>query len=146
MRRLLVRLLPLPATTIVAGVLLLTPTGIADAAWVVGGSGAGGATAAVMPTGLTPTGSATGSSVTLRWPAVTLTDGAPVQGYVVSRYNAASGTQATVGAGCSGVVTSTGCTESGVPPGTWVYTDTPVVQSWNGGQSPPSAPIVVPLT
>jgi hypothetical protein len=146
MRRLLLRVLPLPGTTAIAACLLFDLAGLAGAVWANGGSGVGGAAATVMPTGLAPTGSATGSSVTLRWPAVTLGDGAPVQGYVIRLYDAASGTEVPVGAACSGVVTTTSCTESGVGPGTWVYTDTPVMQNWTGGQSLESAPIVVPLT
>ena len=97
-----------------------------------------------MPTGAAPTGSATGSSVTIRWPAVTLSNGAPVGGYVISRFNALDGSAAIVGAGCSGVVTTTTCTEQSVPAGSWIYTDTPVLLSWTGGASPASAPIVVP--
>lgn len=97
-----------------------------------------------MPTGVAPTGSATGSSVTLRWPAVTLSNGAPVAGYVISRINALNGSAATVGAGCAGVLTTTTCTELTVPSGAWIYTDTPVELSWTGGASPASAAIVVP--
>ena len=96
-----------------------------------------------MPTGVAPTGSATGSSVTIRWPAVTLSSGAPVAGYVISRINALNGSAATVGPGCAGVVTTTTCTEQSVPSGTWIYTDTPVQLSWTGGASPASSAIVV---
>ncbi len=65
-------------------------------------------------------------------------------GYIVNRYNASTGAPATVGAGCSGVVTTTTCTEVSVAPGTWVYTDTPVQVNWTGGASPDSSAIVVP--
>ena len=97
-----------------------------------------------MPAGVAPTGSATSSSVTIRWPAVTLSSGAPVAGYVISRFNALNGSAATVGPGCAGVVTTTTCTEQSVPSGAWIYTDTPVQLSWTGAASPASAAIVVP--
>ena len=121
---------------------LAAPTALA--AWSASGTGQGGAAAATMPTGVSPTGSATVSSVTIRWTAVTLSNGAPVAGYVISRFNALNGSAATVGPGCAGVVTTTTCTELSVPSGAWIYTDTPVLQSWTGGASPASAPIVVP--
>jgi hypothetical protein len=92
-----------------------------------------------MPTGGQPAGSATGGSVSIRWPAATLPNGIAVAGYVVRRFNAVTGAAATVGSGCSGVVATTTCTELSVPLGTWVYTDTPKL-SWTGGQSPDSAP------
>ena len=113
------------------------------AAWSALGTGHAGAAAATMPAGGQPAGSATGSAVTVRWPAVALSNGVPVAGYVISRFNAINGAQATVGAGCSGLITTTTCTELSVPPGTWIYTDTPVQVSWTGGASPASAPIIV---
>jgi hypothetical protein len=116
------------------------------AAWSATGTGRAAGAATTMPTGAQPSGGATGSSVTIRWPTATFANGGAVAGYVINRFDAATGAAATVGAGCSGVVTTTTCTELSVPPGTWIYTDTPVQLSWTGGQSPGSAPIVVPLT
>jgi hypothetical protein len=72
---------------------------------------------------------------------VTLASGAVVAGYTVQRYNAINGTPASVGAGCSGTVTTTSCTELNVPAGSWVYTETPVQQSWTGTESAPSQPV-----
>lgn len=127
---------------VLASFCLAAPTALA--AWSASGTGPAGAAAATMPTGVAPTGSATRSSVTIRWPAVTLSNGAPVAGYLISRINALNGSAATVGAGCAGVVTTTTCTELSVPSGAWIYTDTPVLLSWAGGASPASAAIVVP--
>lgn len=127
---------------VLAAFCLAAPTALA--AWASSGTGQGGAAGATMPTGVAPTGSATGSSVTIRWPAVTLSNGAPVAGYLISRFNALNGSAGTVGPGCAGVVTTTLCTEQSVPSGAWIYTDTPVLLSWTGGASPASAPIVVP--
>jgi hypothetical protein len=116
----------------------------ATAAWSTTGSGNAAGAAAVMPTGTAPTGTASSTSVTISWSAAQLSSGTAVAGYTINRYNAATGASATVGAGCSGVVTTTTCTESSVPAGTWVYTDTPVEMSWTGGASPDSATITVP--
>jgi hypothetical protein len=96
-----------------------------------------------MPNGLAPTvPSVSRGSVTVTWPAVTLSSGAPVAGYVVRRFDA-SGTEAAVGSSCAGIVAGTTCTEGAVPPGTWTYTDTPAQESWTGGQSPQSNPVRV---
>lgn len=103
----------------------------------------GAGAAAVMPTGTAPTGRAAGAAVTINWSAAEFQNGAAVAGYVVNRYDASTGTTETLGAGCSGVVTTTTCTEQSVPAGTWVYTDTSVQMTWTGGQSPASARIVV---
>ena len=123
---------------------IVATSSVALAAWNAQGSGSAGAAAATMPTGAAPTGSATGSSVSIRWPAVSLSSGAPVAGYIINRYNALNGAAATVGAGCSGIVTTTTCTELSVPSGSWIYTDTPVQLSWMGTPSPASAAITVP--
>lgn len=113
------------------------------AAWSASSAGNGAASATTMPVGTTPTGSATGTSVAVQWTAVTLSSGVGVAGYVIHRFDAINGTGAAVGPGCSGVITTTTCTELSVPAGTWVYTDTPVQLTWNGGQSPASGAIIV---
>jgi len=124
----------------------LAPASDARAAWSAHASGSAAGAATVMPGGTAPSGGATGASVTISWTAADFPDGTAVAGYVISRYNASTGAPATVNAGCSGVVTTTTCTEQSVQPGTWVYTDTPVQLSWTGAQSPASAPVVVPPT
>ena len=99
--------------------------------------------AAGLTAGQAPAATASGSSVAVSWPAATFPDGAPVAGYIVRRYNAATGGQETTGAACSGTITSTSCTESAVPAGSWVYTDTPVQANWTGTGSPASASVTV---
>ena len=69
-----------------------------------------------------------------RWhgrPAATLA-GRPVSGYAVARYASASGgTKIAAGGTCTGTVTAgLGCTDQGVPTGTWYYTVTPVLGQW----------------
>jgi len=126
--------------------LALAPASVAEAAWTAQGPGSAAGAATVMPTGATPGATVLRNQITVSWAPSTLSGGTDVSGYIVNRYNAATGGTATVGAGCSGVVTTTSCTEDSVPPGTWVYTETPVQMNWTGGQSAESAPVVVPLT
>jgi hypothetical protein len=96
-----------------------------------------------MPAGNTPTASATGSDIVVRWPAASFPDGTDVAGYIVQRYDASIGAAATVGANCGGTVTGTTCTEHNVPSGSWTYTDTPVQANWTGAPSPASNPVGV---
>ena len=99
-----------------------------------------------MPTGAAPRGTVLGNVVTISWPPSTFPNGTDVSGYIVNRYNAATGATATVGSSCSGVVSTTSCAEASVPPGTWIYTDTPTQVNWTGVQSAASAPLVVSPT
>ena len=46
--------------------------------------------------------------MTVEWGASTLSDGAPVDGYLVKRYNFGAGLEQTVGAGCTGTRTTLG--------------------------------------
>lgn len=126
--------------------LALSPASGADAAWGTQGAGGAGGAASVMPTGATPTASVISNQVTVSWSPSTLSNGSDVAGYIVKRYNASTGAPATVGAGCNGVVTTTSCTESSVPPGTSIYTDTPVQVNWTGGESAGSPSVLVRLT
>jgi hypothetical protein len=51
-----------------------------------------------MPTGGAPSVVAKGTLVTIRWPAATFANGAPVAGYIVARYDAATGAVQPIGA------------------------------------------------
>src|ERR1700759_4096632 len=94
-----------------------------------------------MPAGSAPTVTAIGHTVTVNWTAGTVA-GQSVTGYTVKRYNGAGAAQ-TVGAGCSGALTVLTCTESSVPAGTWTYTVTPSLASWQGAESSASAAVTV---
>ena len=76
--------------------------------------------------------------MTVSWTAPA--SGAPVTGYLVRRYDD-SGNAQTTGAGCSGTIASTSCTESAVPTGTWRYRVTAMNAKWRGSESPASAPV-----
>lgn len=125
---------------IVVAVLLLAlaSAGAAAAGWSRSSAGSGHARAVSMPTGPTPT-AAIGAypNVTVTWSAVAIS-GASVDSYVIRRYSEAGALQ-TVGAGCSGAIAATACTESAVPPGRWQYTTQPVRGAWTGAESPRSS-------
>jgi hypothetical protein len=130
------------ALVLAMGVLLLG-AGRADAAWTAGsGSGSAAGRAATMPAGQRPSATASGSDVTVRWPAATLPDGTPVAGYRLERFDP-NGTAQPVLADCTGTLGTTTCTEHGVPAGSWTYADTPVQFGWSGARSVASAPVTV---
>ncbi len=138
-----IRLVAVALGAAIASALVLTPA-VAEAAWTAAGTGAAGGAAYVMPTGSQPSGRATSTQVVVSWAPATLPGGQAVAGYLVDRTNADTGAQSPAGPGCSGVVTTDHCTETSVPAGSWIYTDTPVLHSWSGPVSPGSAPVSVP--
>jgi uncharacterized repeat protein (TIGR01451 family) len=105
--------------------------------------GSGAAVGASVDQGATPTVSLQGTStVQVDWSASTMSDGDPVDGYLVTRYDAGTGAAQTILANCTGTITATSCTETRVPVGSWKYAVTPVVGSnWRGAESAKSASI-----
>ena len=131
-----------------AALVLLTALGApvaSRAAWQAPGSGGEFARAISLAGGNTPSASVSGSSVTVSWSATTLPGGAPVEGYVVSRYSAGGALQS-IGSACTGTITTTSCTENGVPNGSWRYTVTPVQGNWTGAESGQSTAVVVAVS
>jgi hypothetical protein len=107
---------------------------------------AGGAAATVVNAGSAPTSTGNaGRSVALTWPAATLATGQPVDGYIITRYEADPpyAPQLTQ-AGCSGTITALTCTEYAVPFGSWKYTVTPVKgDNWRGLESLQSGAVTI---
>jgi Bacterial Ig domain len=119
------------------GTALLFAAAPAFAAWQLGSSAAtAAAKARSIQAASAPTATPSGHSVALTWPETTLSGNGPgVTGYRVKRYDS-GGTAQTVAAGCSGTVASAGCTEDGVPDGSWRYSVTPTQgPSWTGAES-----------
>lgn len=115
-------------------------TAAAHAAWTSSGSGAQYAKARSIPQGATPTVSVSGTNATVSWAATSLSGGGPaVSGYVVRRFDAATLTAQTVGAGCSGTIAALSCVESNVPAGTWRWSVQPKQSNWLGAESAKSA-------
>ena len=141
---------------ILAGAALLSWAGPgANAFWTAtSNGGSASASADAVGAGATPTATVSGGSVTLAWNASTTLAGRPVTSYTVARY-APGGPGIPAGGTCADTVTGgLGCTDQGVPTGTWYYTVTPVLGHWQGAESvrssgaavdttPPGAPTVV---
>jgi hypothetical protein len=139
------RLLALSAIVLLAGALAGGLVAYFSGAAAAGSAGGGAATS--MAPGRPPTTvtSQPGRSVTITWPATTLADGHPVDGYLVTRYEAGPPfAPQTALAGCSGVLTALSCTELGVPFGSWQYTITPVIgTNWRGLESTKSGAVTI---
>jgi hypothetical protein len=129
------------ASVTVTAALALALTASAPAAWQSSGIGNGAAKSRTMPAGNTPSGSASGTRVTLTWAASNFAGGVAVPGYVIKRYDMLGNLQ-TTGANCSGIVSGTSCVET-APIGTWQYTVTPAAGSWRGTESAHSASVLV---
>lgn len=126
--------------------LVLVFTGVASAYWSAGSApGGNGASAeTTVNQGATPAVSSVGGRVTVSWAGSTLSNGRAVDGYIVKRYDAATGTLQTIRSSCAGAVAATACTESGVPAGQWAYSVTPVfATNWRGAESLRSSPVTV---
>ncbi len=112
----------------------------ASASWKGAAPGSASAKARSLGSVAQPTTSIANRNVTVRWTAPG--SGAPVTGYLVRRYDQ-SGNAQTIGAGCSGTIATTSCTESAVPPGRWRYRVTAVNAKWRGPESAASALVSV---
>ena len=132
----------LRATIVVSALALLAALvpASAPASWKGAAPGSASAEARSLGSVAQPTTSIANRNVTVRW--TTPASGAPVTGYLVRRYDE-SGNAQTIGAGCSGTITATSCTETALPPGTWRYRVTTVNANWRGPESPASAPVSV---
>jgi hypothetical protein len=113
-----------------------------SAGWGSGGSGAGAAGAKNMPGGNTPTATLVLTAVNVSWSASAFAGGPDVEGYIVKRYSGLGGGAQTPGGSCAGIVTATSCSDTGIAPGTWTYTVTPVQGSWSGAESAQSNQVV----
>jgi hypothetical protein len=90
-----------------------------------------------------PSGSVSGANVTVSWAASLFSDGTAADSYTVRRYQAVTGTEQTVLAGCAGSLAATSCTENAVPAGSWQYAVTPRYGDWRGTESAKSDVVVV---
>ena len=100
------------------------------------GDGAGGAGAATVNQGAAPTAGENGSAnVVVKWGSSSLSNGVPADGYIVKRFDAETGTQAAIGAGCAGTIAATSCVVPETPVGHWEYSVTPVFgETWRGDE------------
>ena len=130
---------------LITALVLLAALGAPDAsraAWQSPGNGGQSARAITLPSGSTPSASVSNRSVSLSWSAASLPGGGAVGGYSVRRYSTGGALQS-IGSACSGTIVTTSCIETAVPGGTWRYTVAPVLESWTGAESAPSASVTV---
>ncbi|HEY7280951.1 MAG TPA: Ig-like domain-containing protein, partial [Actinomycetota bacterium] len=121
--------------------------GIALAAWLTTGTGAGAATSGSLPQGATPTAVAADGDMTVSWSQNSVggsfLGGQSGGGYVVTRYAQGSSTPVAPGSACSGTISGStatlSCVEHSVPAGAWQYTVTPALGNWRGAESAESA-------
>jgi hypothetical protein len=132
---------------IAAPVAVLLSGTAAFAAWTASSSnGSGAAKATSMPAGNKPAASVSGRDVTVSWSASQI-GGTAVSGYTVKRY--AGSTAQTVNASCNTNQSGLTCTETGITPGTYTYTVTPLEGTitnsshWTGTESSKSDPVTV---
>jgi hypothetical protein len=125
---------------VVAALTCVGPAALA--AWNKSDNGNGRSAAITMPAGNTPTAAVSNRSVTVSWTAVTMPGGGAVDGYVVKRYNT-SGVEQTIKSACDVVISTTTCTENGVPSGTWRYASAPRLGAWQGAFGTMSANVTV---
>jgi hypothetical protein len=141
------RAVPVRALLLVVVVVVLGLTaGAAVAFWSAGSAtgGSGAAAATELEQGHTPTATAGngGSTVAVSWAAGTLASGGAVSGYQIRRYPTGLPTAQTILTGCAGTIAELSCTETGMPPGSWEYTVTPLLaDSWRGPESARSAAV-----
>jgi len=110
-------------------------------------------TADTLPKGATPntpttTPNLNSNTVKIVFSQVSTTTGnvpVPFGDYSLNRYPAGGGSGVAVTTSCSGSGTIT-CTESSVPDGSWVYTDTPIYENWVGLESAKSGTVLVDTT
>jgi chitinase len=129
-----------------------TPAG---AYWSAGaGSGSGSAPVDTLGAGAQPTAGASGQTVTVSFAQTSFQGGGVGSftggGYAVRRYLSTGGAAITPSSTCGATVTGTAatlsCTETSTPFGLWRYTVTPLLRTWTGAESPPSAVVsVAPL-
>jgi len=119
----------------------LAIAGAAEASWGTIGAGTGSAKASSIPPGSVPTHSTTTyPNVALSWSPLSV--GGAAVSYVVRRYSEAGSLQ-TIGAGCSGTLATSSCTESSVPVGRWQYTTQAAKANWVGLESAKSTTVEV---
>jgi hypothetical protein len=99
--------------------------------WAGDAAGHGNAVTATMNPPADVTATADGTTVAVDWTAASVSTGAPVQGYVVTRLRVSDGaTAAACGTSDSDPATTVSCTDASVPDGTYRYRVTAVYESW----------------
>ena len=128
--------------------------GVVGAYWSAGSNpgGNGHAHAAALPTANAPSVSVASRTATVTWSQSTVNGTLLGQltagGYTINRYaESAPETAIPAGGSCTGVQSGASeplsCSEPSLPTGRWLYTATPLLYSWIGGESAASATSVI---
>lgn len=132
-------------TTLVVSMLLAAGPSLAR--WQVTGGATASGRAIALARPAAPTVTVDGASTVVTWtPPTGLGPAGEVAGHLVERIAVDTGAPVEVAAGCRGVRAGTSCIEEHLPPGSWAYRVTPVLGSWRGAASPPSAAVTVHST
>jgi hypothetical protein len=120
-----------------------TVAGIALAYWTATGSGTASATTGTLnpPTSVTGDQTPGTGSVHVSW--VAPTTGTTPAGYYVTRKDASNNVVAACGTSAGATTSSTSCTDTSVPLGSYTYTAVAVYHSWTATSSPSSTVAVV---
>ena len=141
-------------TLCAAAVFTLAAASIVGGFWSAGSvpGGNGNASAGSLPTAATPAASLAGRDATVTWAQSTVV-GSPLGqlssgAYTIMRYAESAPTiPIAAGGSCagdqSGASDPLSCTEPSLATGRWLYTVTPKLYSWIGGESAQSASVVI---
>jgi hypothetical protein len=115
-----------------AAVAVLCVAGSAWAYWTTQGSGSANASVGTLSAPGNVTATAGASSVSVGWTGSTISNGTPAQGYYVTRTDTSnSQTAPACGSSASSLITSTSCSDTSVPNGTYTYSVTAVYRTWS---------------
>lgn len=133
-----------------AMLVMLVSAQASSAHWSNSGSAGSSAATATMPDGVQPTVSASGSTVTVSIPQISVAGdlvGVLGGGYTIKRYPAAGGAAVTPGGSCESSVTGSAptltCNETNMPRGDWKYTVSPTLFQWTSAESTASTAITL---
>lgn len=124
---------------VAATAMVLFGGGSAFAAWSSLAHGEGAASSGTMPAGPAATAAPAGDDVVVTWDDVTLAGGG-ASDYVIKRYDG-SGAATTPNTDCDGVISTSECTETAVPEGSWTYRVATAKRTWRGTQGTASSPV-----
>ena len=130
------------ATVAIGSALSMTIAGgVAVAFWTTtDSSNPGSATATTLPTGATPTAAlvALVPTVSFNQVVTSVASGSvPLTSYRISRYSSAAATTPVSTTTCTPTLVGSlaSCVLAGLVPGSWWFTDTPLLANWVGGES-----------
>ena len=105
-----------------------------------------GARASAVPTGPAASASASGTTATVTWSAVTMPSGGAVSGYQLTRVNTVTSATTPATGGCAGTITGLSCSEASLTTGRWAYRILAVRGGWTGALGTQSSTLAIDAT